>query len=184
MFPLGEKAPDFSLLEPLSGKTVSLNDVASNENGTVVMFICNHCPYVKHIKTTLAAFAKEFQAKGFSFVAISSNDADAFPADGPDAMKTDAEELGYTFPYLFDETQRVAKAYMAACTPDFYVFNTDLKCVYRGRFDESNHKNGVASTGKDLRVVLETIAKGEDLNAEQHPSAGCNIKWKPGVSPF
>lgn len=184
MFPLGETAPDFSLLEPLSGKTVSLDDVKSSDKGTIVMFICNHCPYVKHIKTTLAAFTKEYQEKGFSFVAISSNDAEAFPNDGPDAMKADAKEFDYTFPYLFDETQLVAKAYMAACTPDFYVFNPELKCVYRGRFDESNHKNGIPSSGKDLREVLDIILKGEQVSTDQQPSAGCNIKWKSGVSPF
>lgn len=184
MFPLGEIAPNFSLLEPLTGKTVSLADVKSDENGTVVMFICNHCPYVKHIKTAIASVAKEYQQKGFSFVAISSNDADTFPADGPEAMKLDAEEFGYSFLYLFDETQLVAKSYMAACTPDFYVFNKELSCVYRGRFDDSNHKNGVEPTGKDLKQVLDTMLDGKPVLKEQNPSAGCNIKWRPGVSPF
>lgn len=184
MFPLGEIAPDFSLLEPLTGKKVSLNDVKSADKGTVVMFICNHCPYVKYIKTTLAAVAKEYQKKGFSFVAISSNDADAFPLDGPDAMILDTKEFDYSFPYLFDETQMVAKSYMAACTPDFYVFDKALACVYRGRFDESNHKNGIDPSGKDLKDVLDTMLEGKPVSSEQNPSAGCNIKWRSGVSPF
>lgn len=184
MFPLGETAPDFNLPEPLTGKMVSLQDVSSSKNGTIVMFICNHCPYVKHIKSVLSAFVKEYQEKGFSFVGISSNDAEAFPEDGPAAMAEDAKAQDYSFPYLFDETQQVAKAYMAACTPDFYVFNTDLKCIYRGRFDESNHKNGMAASGVDLRDVLDNILLGKDLSPEQMPSSGCNIKWRPGVSPF
>lgn len=183
MFPLGELAPDFNLMNVVDDKILTFKDV-EGEKATVVMFICNHCPYVIHIKEKLVEVSNGYAQRGVGFVAISSNDADNFPQDGPDKMKEDVEKYGYSFPYLYDETQLVAKAYMASCTPDFYVFNEKKECVYRGRFDESNHKNGMAPTGTDLIEALDMILEYNEVPAEQHPSSGCNIKWKEGVSPF
>ena len=177
MLPLGTVAPGFSLPDTVSGKTISLADVATDK-GTVIMFICNHCPYVVHVNEEVVRLAKEYMAKGIGFVAISSNDVANYPADAPDKMKAHAEKTGYPFPYLYDETQEVARAYDAACTPDFYVFDGDTKLVYRGRLDDSRPNSGKPLTGKDLRAALDAVLAGEEVSPVQYPSAGCNIKWK------
>ena len=177
MLPLGTEAPDFSLPDTVSGKTVSLKDVQTDK-GLVVMFLCNHCPYVIHVNPEIVRLSKEYMAKGIGFVGISSNDAEKYPEDAPDKMKEVAEKLGYPFPYLYDETQEVARIYDAACTPDFYVFDKDLKLVYRGRIDDSRPKNDNPLTGKDLRAALDAVLAGEPVSEVQYPSGGCNIKWK------
>lgn len=177
MMPLGTQAPDFKLLNVVSGQFSSLQELKSDQ-ATVITFICNHCPYVKHIQEALVTIANAYQAKGVHFIGINSNDAEHYPQDGPEEMKNDAERLHYPFPYLFDETQEVAKAYQAACTPDFYIFDADLKCVYRGRFDDSSPGNGIAVTGQDLKAALDCVLNGTAISAEQKPSMGCNIKWK------
>ena len=177
MLPLGTLAPDFTLLDTVSGKTVSLDELKSDK-ATVIMFICNHCPFVKHVDEAIVSLAKDYQAKGVSVIAISSNDVENYPQDSPELMKEEAEKVGYTFPYLYDETQEVAKAYDAACTPDFYVFDKDLKCAYRGQLDDSRPGNDKPVTGKDLRAALDEILEGKEVSAPQIPSLGCNIKWK------
>lgn len=177
MLPLGTPAPDFKLLDTISGKTLSLSELKSNQ-ATVIMFICNHCPFVKHVDAGIVSLAEDYQAKGVSFIAISSNDVENYPQDSPELMKEEAEKVGYTFPYLYDETQAVAKAYDAACTPDFYVFDKDLKCAYRGQLDDSRPGNDKPVTGKDLRAALDEILEGKEVSAPQIPSLGCNIKWK------
>ncbi len=177
MIPLGTVAPDFSLPDTVSGKTVSLQDLKSDK-ATVIMFICNHCPFVKHMDEQLVALAKDYQAKGVSIIAISSNDVDNYPQDSPELMTQEAAKLGYTFPYLYDESQEVAKAYEAACTPDFYVFDKDLKCAYRGQLDSSRPGNGLPVDGADLRAALDEILEGREVSAPQIPSIGCGIKWK------
>lgn len=177
MLPLGTPAPDFTLLDTVSGKTVSLDELKSDK-ATVIMFICNHCPFVKHVDEAIVSLAKDYQAKGVSVIAISSNDVENYPQDSPELMKEEAEKVGYTFPYLYDETQEVAKAYDAACTPDFYVFDKDLKCAYRGQLDDSRPGNDKPVTGKDLRAALNEILEGKEVSAPQIPSLGCNIKWK------
>jgi len=177
MLPLGTIAPDFNLPDTVMGKVVSLHEQKSDK-ATVVMFICNHCPYVQHVQHELVKLANEYQSKGISFVAISSNDIESFPDDAPEKMKEVAERLGYPFPYLFDETQEVARAYQAACTPDFYIFDKDLKCVYRGQLDDSRPGNLIPVTGRDIREALATILNGKPVNPDQKPSIGCNIKWK------
>ncbi len=177
MMPLGTIAPDFTLLNTVTGETVTLSDLKS-DIATVIMFICNHCPYVKHVQDELVKLANDYQAKGVSFIAISANDAVNYPDDSPDNMKIVAQQLGYSFPYLYDETQEVAKAYQAACTPDFYIFDKDLKCAYRGQLDDARPKNNTPVTGKDIRAALEAILTGQAVNSDQKPSIGCNIKWK------
>lgn len=177
MMPLGTKAPDFELLDTVSGEKRKLYDLKSPK-ATVVMFICNHCPFVKHVDEGLVALAKDYQAKGVSFIAISSNDVENYPQDAPDLMKVEAEKVGYPFPYLYDETQEVAKAYDAACTPDFYIFDDALKCVYRGQLDGSRPGNDVPVTGRDIRIALDDLLAGREVNPTQLPSLGCNIKWK------
>ncbi len=177
MLPLGTLAPDFKLPDTVSDKAISFDDVYS-EKGTVVMFICNHCPYVLHVNEGLVKLAKEYQEKGISFVAISSNDVNNYPQDGPDKMKAHAKEVGYPFPYLYDESQEVAKAYDAACTPDFYVFDKDKKLVYRGQMDGSRPNSGIPVTGEDLRTALDAVLEGKPVTEVQRPSMGCNIKWK------
>ncbi len=177
MMPLGTRAPDFSLPDTVSGETLSLGDLKS-DTATVIMFICNHCPFVKHLNSKLVEVAKGYQSKGVSFVAISSNDVKNYPEDSPDKMKQTAEELGYPFPYLYDETQKTAKAYDAACTPDFYVFDKNLACVYRGQFDSSRPDNDQPVSGKDLCAALDCILEGKAVPEDQTPSIGCNIKWK------
>lgn len=179
MIALGTKAPDFTLPGTVSGRMMSLSELKS-DRATVVMFICNHCPYVKHINSELVKFGNDYKAKGVSLVAISSNDVQQYPDDGPEAMKDAAESLGYPFPYLFDETQEVARAYNAACTPDFYIFDGNLDLVYRGQFDGARPKNDVPITGKDVRRALDAVLSGRPVDQNQKPSMGCNIKWKNG----
>jgi peroxiredoxin len=178
MMPLGKKAPEFSLPDTVSGQTVSFSDVAG-EQGTVVMFICNHCPYVLHIIDEIVAVANHYQPQGVGFVAISSNDVSERPEDGPEQMEVFAESREFAFPYLYDESQQVAKAYDAVCTPDFFVFDANGKCAYRGQFDESRPKNGVAVTGAELRASLDALLDGDMIPEDvQVPSQGCSIKWK------
>lgn len=177
MLPLGTQAPDFQLIDTCDGKLKSLRELKSN-HATVVMFICNHCPYVKHIMQKLIDVAKQYQAKGIAFIAINSNDVKNYPADGPEKMYIQAENWGFTFPYLFDETQEIAKAYHAACTPDFFVFDKDLLCVYRGQFDEATPGNDYPVSGKALTRALDDILTGKLVDQNQRPSVGCNIKWK------
>ena len=177
MMPLGTKAPDFELLDTVSDETKSLRQLQS-DHATVIMFLCNHCPYVKHIQPELVHIAGDYIPKGVSFVAISSNDVISYPQDGPEKMKEEAEEWQYPFPYLYDETQEVAKAYDAACTPDFFVFDKDLACVYRGRLDGATPGNQQPLDGKDLRAVLDAILSKKPIPSDQIPSMGCNIKWK------
>lgn len=175
---LGHKAPDFTLFDAISNKNISLQDIKS-DIATVIMFICNHCPYVQHIQHELSRVAQEYQQKGIQFIAIQSNDADKYPEDAPENMKKVAKQIGYPFPYLYDETQAVAKAYDAACTPDIYVYDKNLACVYHGRFDDSSPgKPDVLVTGKDLRAALDNLIAGEPVNRDQKPSMGCSIKWK------
>ena len=177
MLALGTTAPDFNLPDTVSGNMLSLNDLKSDK-ATVVMFICNHCPYVIHINQALVKLVSEYKAKGVSFVGISSNDVENYPQDGPDKMKEHAEDVGYSFPYLYDESQDVAKAYDAACTPDFYVFDKDLNLVYRGQIDGSRPGSGIPVTGHDLREALDAVISGQPAPSLQKPSMGCNIKWK------
>lgn len=177
MMPLGTTAPEFALPDTISGKVLSFSDIKSNI-ATVVMFICNHCPYVIHLEKHLAPFVKQYQDKGIHFVAISANDADNYPADGPVQMADNAKRLGFTFPYLYDQSQDVAKAYDAACTPDFFVFDGKGQCAYRGRYDESSPGKNVAVTGHDLGAALDALIANEPVSEAQIPSMGCNIKWK------
>lgn len=177
MLPLHTKAPDFSLLDVCQNKPLSLQTLRSPV-ATVVMFICNHCPFVKHIQSKLVEVAKIYQKKQISFIAINSNDVNTYPADSPENMVVEAKQHHYSFPYLYDEDQSVAKAYQAACTPDFYVFDKELLCVYRGRFDSASPGTQEAVTGKDLTAALNAILSGQPISTEQYPSMGCNIKWK------
>ena len=177
MIPLGTVAPSFSLIDTVSDKMVSLDSI-KGEKGTVLFFICNHCPFVIHVNDELVAIANDFEKKGISFIAISSNDVENYPQDAPHLMKTVANDLKYPFPYLYDENQEVAKAYDAACTPDIYVFDKDLKLVYRGQIDDSRPGNEVKVTGKDLRHALYCLWLDHDNDRIQKPSIGCNIKWK------
>ena len=177
MLPIGTTAPAFNLPDVTSEKEISFESVAAKK-GTVVMFICNHCPYVIHVNDELIKVAKEYESKGIGFVAISSNDVENYPQDGPALMKTHAAEQGYPFPYLYDESQEVAKAYDAACTPDFYLFDGEHKLVYRGRLDSSTPGNGHPLTGADLRNAMDSLIEGKPQVDEQMPSMGCNIKWK------
>ncbi|HXG27883.1 MAG TPA: thioredoxin family protein [Nevskiales bacterium] len=177
MLPLGTRAPDFRLPDTVSGRVLALSELKS-DRATVVMFICNHCPYVKHVNPELIRLARDYQPKGVSFIAISSNDAANYPEDAPEKMRETAQRLGYPFPYLYDESQDVARAYQAACTPDLYVFDGNLQLVYRGRLDGSTPGNEVPLTGQDLRAALDAVLAGRPVNPDQKPSMGCNIKWK------
>ena len=177
MLSLGTAAPEFALPDTISGKEISLESIQS-DLATVIMFICNHCPYVKHVNQEIVRLANNYQARGVSFVAISSNDVEAYPADSPERMKEVAAQHGYPFPYLYDEDQSVAKAYQAACTPDFYIFDEQMKLVYRGQLDGSRPRNDIPVTGEDVRSALDAIIEGEPVSEEQRPSIGCNIKWK------
>jgi peroxiredoxin len=181
MLPLGTKAPDFSLIN-VDGRTVSLESM-HGAPALLVMFICNHCPYVKHVADALALLGNEYQMRGVAVVAISSNDVSAHPADSPERMVAEAEDRGYHFPYLYDETQQTAKLYRAACTPDFYVFDADQRLVYRGQMDDSRPDSGIPVTGKDLRAALDAVLAGKPVSDQQRASLGCNIKWKPGNEP-
>ncbi|MGB3152759.1 MAG: thioredoxin family protein [Maribacter sp.] len=176
MLALGTVAPEFSLMDTVTGKTVNLHAV-KGKKGTVIMFICNHCPFVIHVNPEVSKLAKEYQSKGIGFIAISSNDVVAYPQDGPVYMKLKAKAEGYTFPYLYDETQEVAVAYDAACTPDFYLFDEDLKLVYRGQLDNSRPGNDLPLDGKDLRNAMDSLLQGTKIKENQKPSIGCNIKW-------
>lgn len=176
MLPLGTEAPDFALLDTVSGKEMSLSEIQSDK-ATVVMFTCNHCPYVLHINEELVGLATEYMKKEVAFVAISSNDIENYPQDAPDKMTALAKEVGYPFPYLYDATQVVAKAYDAACTPDFYVFDGEMKLQYRGRLCASRPKTDVPVTGEDLRAAIDAVLTGTPVSEKQYPSAGCNIKW-------
>jgi len=175
MIPLGTIAPDFNLLDTVSGEFLSLNNLKS-DTATVIMFICNHCPFVHHIQSELVKVTEEYST--IQFIAISSNDVEHYPDDSPDKMTIEAQRLGYGFPYLYDETQEVAKKYQAACTPDFYIFDKALKCVYRGQFDDSRPGNDIPVTGDDIRNALDNILNNQPINSNQKPSVGCNIKWK------
>lgn len=177
MLPLGTLATDFALLDVISGNILHLSEQKSDK-ATVIMFICNHCPFVKHIQKDLVKLANDYLSKGVSFIAISSNDIASYPEDAPAKMKMEAEQHHYPFPYLYDETQEVAKAYQAACTPDFYIFDKALQLVYRGQMDDSRPSSHIPVTGHDLRNALDVVLKGEKPDPNQKPSVGCNIKWK------
>ena len=181
MKPLGTPAPDFSLPDT-DGQIVRLGDF-KDAPALLVAFICNHCPYVKHIRAAFADMARDFQARGVAVVAISSNDALAYPADGPAAMVVEKAEAGYAFPYLYDESQAVALAYQAACTPDFFLYNAGRKLAYRGQMDDSRPGNGLPNDGRDLRAALDAILDGQPAPEPQKASIGCNITWKPGNEP-
>lgn len=177
MLPLGTKAPDFSLPDSVSLNQLSLKNIRGKK-GTVIMFICNHCPYVKHVNDEIVRLSNDYRVIGFGFVAINSNDVKKYPEDSPMEMWRTAQKVGYPFPYLFDETQEVAKAYDAACTPDFYLFDAELKLVYRGQLDDSRPGNGIPVNGRNLREALDNILNNNPQRKDQKPSMGCNIKWK------
>ena len=176
MLPLGTKAPDFSLFDSVSYEILNLEDL-KGKNGTVIAFICNHCPFVVHVNPELSKVAKEYRSKGINFIGISSNDVNKYPQDAPHFMKEKANEEDYVFPYLYDETQEVAKAYDAACTPDFYLFDENLELVYRGQLDDSRPGNGIPLSGSDLRNAMNSLLAKEEIKVFQKPSIGCNIKW-------
>ncbi len=177
MMPLGTKAPDFTLVDTKGGQQKSLTNL-SGDVGTLIMFICNHCPFVIHVNEQLVKLANDYASKGINCIAISSNDAENYPQDGPDLMQQHAKDNHYCFPYLYDETQDVAKAYDAACTPDFFLFDAELALVYAGQLDDSRPGNGKPVTGNDLRAAIDALVNNESVNTLQKPSMGCNIKWK------
>ena len=181
MLALGTPAPDFRLPDT-EGRLVT-RDAFAEAPGLLVMFICNHCPYVKHIRAGLAAFGRDYGARGLAIVAINANDVAAYPDDRPEKMAEEQRAAGYTFPYLFDETQEVARAYDAACTPDFFLFDAQRRLVYRGQFDDSRPGNDRPVTGADLRAAADAVLAGATPSTDQRPSIGCNIKWKPGTVP-
>jgi peroxiredoxin len=181
MLELGTPAPDFALPDT-AGHTVRLADF-KDARALLVMFICNHCPYVKHVQHELVRIARDYEPRGVRFVAISSNDVEHYPDDSPARMREERERVGYPFAYLYDESQAVAKAYRAACTPDFFLFDRNQRLVYRGQLDDSRPKNTIPVTGEDLRAALEDVLAGKPVTAEQRPSIGCNIKWKVGEAP-
>ena len=182
MIALGTGIPDFSLQNAVDGKTVSPKDFEGAE-ALLVMFICNHCPFVQHVLKEIGRLAADYQAKGVAVVAINANDIDTYPQDGPEHMKRLAESEGWTFPFLFDETQEVAKAFKAACTPDFFLYDRRPTLVYRGQLDDSRPGNDAPVTGKDLRAALDAVLGGKPVSHDQKPSIGCNIKWEPGKAP-
>lgn len=181
MLPLGTLAPDFSLPDS-SGKTVSLSDLPEAP-ALLIVFMCNHCPYVIHLKKDLAELAREYAQRGVATIAINANDLENYPQDGPDRMAEDKEKYDYPFPYLMDESQETAKAYRAACTPDFYVFDKDRRLAYRGQFDDSRPGNDKPITGRDIRTALDAVLESRSVEGNQVASMGCNIKWKPGNQP-
>jgi hypothetical protein len=178
MLPLGTKAPDFTLKDSISNQSIKLSTHVQHSKGTVIMFICNHCPYVKHINAELVKLAHDYQHKPISFIAINSNDVDSYPDDSPENMKKTAQELAYPFPYLFDETQEVAQLFQAACTPDFYIFDENKQLVYRGQLDDSRPGNSIPVNGHDLRHAINCLLDRIPNSNSQKPSMGCNIKWK------
>jgi peroxiredoxin len=180
--PLGTRAPDFALADTVSGRTIRLNDYAASP-ALLVTFICNHCPYVIHVRPSFVQFAREFQPRGLAIVAISANDPETYPQDSPEQMKLEANKSGFTFPYLFDRSQQTAKAYHAMCTPEFYLFDSTQRLVYRGRFDASRPNSAVPVTGAELRAAVEAVLTGRPVPADQKPSIGCGIKWRPGNAP-
>jgi thiol-disulfide isomerase/thioredoxin len=182
MLPLGTKMPAFSLTDAVSGKTVT-DRAAAGKKATLVMFICNHCPFVKHVMDELGRLGADYIPKGVGVVAVNANDVEKYPQDGPDKMRELAVSEGWRFPFLLDDTQKIAQAYKAACTPDFFLFDADAKLVYRGQLDESRPSNKIPVTGKDLRAALDAVLAGKPPLEEQKPSIGCNIKWKPGNEP-
>lgn len=182
MLALGTEAPAFELTDTVTGETVSISDF-DDKKGLLVIFMCNHCPYVKHLKESLADFSREYANSDLGIVAISSNDIEAYPTDSPEHMKAEAMEFGYQFPYLYDGDQTVAAAYTAMCTPDFFLFDDDRQLVYRGRYDESRPDSGIPVTGKDLRAAVNALLAGEPVPEDQHPSMGCSIKWRDGRTP-
>ncbi len=177
MLPLGTPAPDFTLPDTVSGQTMTYHDVAGTR-ATLVMFICNHCPFVKHLLDELARLGRDYAGPDVGMVAISSNDVTGFPQDRPERMRELAERMAFAFPYLYDESQNTARAFGAACTPDFYVFDGDRRLVYRGQLDDSRPGNGIPVSGRDIRAALDALLSGEPVGADQRPSIGCNIKWK------
>jgi peroxiredoxin len=179
---LGTRAPDFSLPDVVSGMTISLSDFRE-EKALLVMFICRHCPFVKHVQDELARIGRDYAGKSVSIVAISSNDADAFPDDSPASLKAMAEQLGFTFPFCYDESQETAKAYSAACTPDFYLFDQARRLAYRGQLDDSRPDNGLPVNGRDLRAAIDAVLNDRKPHEDQKPSVGCNIKWKERNEP-
>ena len=181
MLPLGTKAPDFHLPDP-SGKMFHLSDFQTAK-GLVVVFMCNHCPYVKHLRAALAQLGRDYQPRGIAVVGINSNDVANYPSDSPANMAEEARSAGYNFPYLYDATQEVAKSYRAACTPDFYLFDQNQQLIYRGQFDDSRPGNNAPVTGKDLRGAIDSLLAGKPVASAQQTSLGCNIKWKPGNEP-
>lgn len=182
MLALGTIAPDFQLPDVVSGQTISLSTFA-DKKALLVMFICRHCPYVKHVQEELAKLGRDYKDTDLGIVAISANDAANYPDDAPESLKAMATELGFTFPFCYDESQETAKAYTAACTPDFFLFDGDRKLVYRGQLDDSRPQNGLPVTGKDLRAAIDAVLAGQPPSEDQKPSLGCNIKWKPGNEP-
>ena len=182
MSSLGTPVPDFSLPDVTSGKTITLNDF-KDKKALLVMFICHHCPYVQHVKGELAQIGKDYQDKSIGIIAISANDIEAHPDDSPEDLKAMTKEEGFTFAFAYDETQAVAKAYKAACTPDFFLFDQERKLVYRGQLDDSRPGNYLPITGKDLRGAIDALLTDKPINPVQKPSLGCNIKWKPGNEP-
>ena len=182
MLALGTKAPDFTLPDVISGKAISLSTFAGKK-ALLVMFICRHCPYVVHVREELAKLGRDYAGKDVGIVAISSNDAANYPDDAPDQLKAMAKELGFTFPFCYDETQQTAKAYTAACTPDLFLFGKDHTLVYRGQLDDSRPGNGKPVTGKDLRAAIDAVLADKPVSPTQMPSVGCNIKWKKGNEP-
>ena len=177
MLPLGTKTPDFSLPDVVSGQTISL-ETFKDKRALLVMFICRHCPYVKHVQEELVRIGKDYQDKDVGIVAISSNDIETYPEDAPESLKEQAQQLGFSFPYLFDESQDVAKTYTATCTPDLFLFDKERKLVYRGQLDDSRPGNNIPVTGKDLRAAIYALLNDQEVDQNQKPSIGCSIKWK------
>ena len=182
MHALGTNAPDFELPDVVTGRTVSVRDFDA-KRALLVMFICRHCPYVRHVRSELGRLGRDFADSQLAIVAISSNDPTEYPEDAPESLAEEARQAGYAFPYLFDETQEVAKAYTAACTPDFFLFDADRALVYRGQLDDSRPSNGLPVTGKDLRAAIEAVLSGEPVSDDQRASIGCSIKWRAGNEP-
>lgn len=182
MLRLGTQAPDINLKDVVSGKTINL-ETFKNKGALLVMFICRHCPYVKHVQNEIANVGREYQNRDIGIVAISANDPEAYPEDAPDSLAKQAQELGFVFPYCFDETQEVAKAYTAACTPDFFLFDRERKLVYRGQLDDSRPDSNIPVTGRDLRVAIDAVLTDKPVDQNQKPSIGCSIKWKTGNEP-